>query len=128
MLARTSLPLFLMLGTAASAATLPLKPGTYVLTGTPCHDPAFAAMFDYDGHHFSYPHATKCNSVVKSHAGKTYRISETCSALGDGMATKPDTTQATYTVLSSARVSVSRGAGTAASSYRWCAKTQTKRS
>lgn len=118
----------MMLGTTASAATLPLRPGTYVLAGTSCRDPAFAAMFDYDGRHFSYPHATKCRSVIRSHAGRTYHVSETCSALGDGSATTPDTTQATYTIVSNARVHISHGSKDDASSYRWCAALPAKKS
>ena len=79
------------LGTAANGARLPLKPGTYVLAGTPCKDPPFAAMFSYDGRQFSYPHASGCQSTVLSHRGRSYRIRETCSALGDGTPTTSTT-------------------------------------
>lgn len=120
MLARTGLPLLVMLGTAAAAATLPLKPGTYVAEGAACTDPSFATMFEYDGQHFSYPHATHCKSVIVSHAGHTYHVSETCSANGDGSASKPDTLKATYTLLSATRVRVSHGPTGGPTSYRWC--------
>jgi hypothetical protein len=126
MIARTSWPLLILLGTAASAATLPLRPGTYVPAGSPCHDPALAAMFSYDGSKFSYPHASDCRSTITSHAGRTYRISETCSALGDGSASAPSTTLATYTILAHSRVQVSREHN-AASPYRWCAAVTKKK-
>jgi hypothetical protein len=111
----------MMLGTVTSAATLPLNQGTYVLTRTPCRDPAFATMFEYEGRRFSYPHATQCRSVIRAHLGRAYRVSETCSALGDGSASAPETSQATYTILSNTRVRVSRGSDALVSSYRWCA-------
>jgi hypothetical protein len=114
------LPALLIASTAAQAATLPLKPGTYVAAGTPCKDPPFAAMFGYDGRQFSYPHAAQCRSVIRAHPGKTYRVQETCSALGDGTPTKPDTMSATYTVLSPRTVAVNRGTGKDAIRYRWC--------
>jgi hypothetical protein len=128
MIARASSPLLMMLATAASAAVLPLKPGTYVLSSTPCGDPAFAAMFDYDGRSFSYPHATNCRSVIRAHAGRTYHVSETCSALGDGSASVSDTRQMTYTIVSDTRVRVSRGSGTVVSSYRRCAASLVRKS
>jgi hypothetical protein len=120
MLARTSCLLLAMLATSASASLLPLRPGTYVQAGSACRDPAFAVMFDYDGQHFSYPHATQCTSTITSHAGRTYRLSETCKANGDGSPATADTTHATYTVLSSTRVSISHGPKAASSLYRWC--------
>jgi len=127
MIARTGWPLAMMLGTMASSATLPLRPGTYVETGSPCHDPALAALFDYDGRRFSYPHATNCRSVIQSHAGRTYRVTESCSALGDGSAAIPDTRQATYIVLSNSRVRIDRGPANTTSSYRWCASPRARK-
>lgn len=121
MIAGTSWLLALMLGTMPSAATLPLRPGTYVQTGSPCHDPALAAVFNYDGRRFRYPHATDCRSVIQSHVGRTYYVTESCSALGDGSAAVADTTQATYTVLSNSRVRIGRGPADTTSSFRWCA-------
>ena len=66
MISRDLWPLLLATG-VAPAATLPFSPGTYVQAGVPCDDPPFAATFDYDGHRFSYPHASKCRSAVVSH-------------------------------------------------------------
>ena len=123
MIARTLLPLFLIAG-AAQAANLPLRPGTYVLAGTPCAQPPFAAMFDYDGRAFSYPHASHCRSVVLSRAGRTYRVRETCSAAGDGTPEKPVTLVSTYRVLSRERVELRKVGSKGADTYRWCSPAQ----
>ncbi len=114
------LPVLLITGTASQAATLPLKPGSYVLEGTPCKDPPFAALFDYDGRAFSYPHAAQCRSIVRAHHGRTYRIEETCSAQGDGTPAKPDTMSAIYTVLSRQSVAIRKGQDKTSATYRWC--------
>jgi hypothetical protein len=112
---------------AAQAATLPLKPGTYVLADTPCNDPPFAAMFDYDGRRFSYPHATDCRSAIVLHKGRTYRVRETCLALGDGSAAAPSTTISAYTIRSPERVEVRQGHEKANPVYRWCAPARANR-
>ena len=114
-----ALILSMLLATAADAAELPLKPGTYVLKGQPCADPALAAVFQYDGREFSYPHASHCRSAILSHSGRRYRLRETCSALGDGAPAAPVTTVSSYTVVSAAEVRVSGENGRAPSSYRW---------
>ena len=119
MLAVRILALLAFSATMADAAVLPLRPGAFVLKGQPCANPPLAAMFDYDGREFSYPHASRCRSTILSHAGKTYRRRETCSALGDGSPARPITTVSTYEILSRTELRVSdtahHGAG-----YRWC--------
>ncbi|MGI4878436.1 MAG: hypothetical protein ACRYG4_13225, partial [Janthinobacterium lividum] len=105
---------------AASATTLPLKPGVYVLAGSPCRDPAFAAMFEYDGRNLSYPHASGCVSEVVSHSGKHYTVRETCSALGDGTPAKPEIKVSTYTITSPKQVVVGHRDDPSGSHYRWC--------
>ena len=126
-IAWAALPLLLVIGTAAVAAKLPLRPGAYVLSSTSCRDPAFAATFVYDGDHFVYPHATKCRSIVQSRSGRTYHVAETCSALGDGSAAMPDRTETTYTILSRVLVEVNRGRANGGSSYRWCSSVNSER-
>lgn len=107
MIAHRLWPLLLMTG-AVQAATLPLKAGTYVLTGVPCDEPPFAAMFDYDGNRFSYPHASKCRSTIVSRHGRVYRVREQCAALGDGSPTAPFTTVTNYKIVSQTRVALLR--------------------
>ena len=116
----SALPLIIMCTSAASAATLPLKSGTYVLANVPCHDPAFAAMFTYDGRQFSYPHAKACQSETLSRLGRRYRVRETCSAEGDGSAAAPSTTAAIYEIFSARRVSIDKQNGGKPLVYRWC--------
>lgn len=116
----SALPLLLLCATAASAATLPLKPGTYVLADTPCHDPAFAAMFTYDGRHFSYPHASACRSLILSQRGHTYRVKEICSAAGDGTAASPTSTKSTYEILSPTKVRIDAQSHAPSLLYRRC--------
>ncbi len=129
MIAWRAWPLVMMIGaTAASAAELPLRPGTFVLAGTSCHAPPLAAMFTFDGHQFSYPHATHCRSTVRSHVGKTYRVTETCSALGDGSPTAPSTIETRYTIQSASHVRVGRGRADTGSAYRWCSAVAPARS
>lgn len=117
-----ALALLALVSTMADAAQLPLKPGTYVLAGTACNDPPFAATFSYDGRAFSYPHATRCRSAVAAHNGKTYKIAETCSALGDGTPARAHTLTATYTVDSRTRVEIRKAGEKGRSLYRWCEK------
>ena len=106
--------------TAAAAAVLPLRPGMFVLKDQPCADPAFAAMFQYDGREFSYPHASRCRSTVLSHVGRAWRRRETCYALGDGTPAVPLTTVSSYEIKSATEVLVSDEAHSTAASYRWC--------
>ena len=120
MAARMFLPLIMIAG-VAQAASLPLRAGTYVLADVPCSDPPFAALFDYDGQHFSYPHATKCVSVITARAGATYGVRETCSALGDGTPTAPSTISARYRILSPDRVSIRQASAGKDRVYRRCA-------
>jgi hypothetical protein len=126
MIASRLWPLVLMTA-AAQAATLPLKPGTYVLATVPCNDPPFAATFDYDGRHFSYPHATHCSSAIVSRDDRLYRVRETCSALGDGSPTAASTVVTSYRILSRDRVDVRQAKETDYSTYRWCLSASAKR-
>jgi hypothetical protein len=116
-----ALALIALISTVADAASLPLKSGTYVLVGTACKEPPFAAMFAYDGRAFSYPHATKCRSIVTARRGKTFDIAETCSALGDGTPTKPVMLRASYAIDASTKVEIRKPGHTDALPYRWCA-------
>jgi len=120
-MAGRSLSLLLMLvSTGSAAATLPLKPGTYVLADVPCTNPPLAALFTYDGRQFSYPHATGCRSIIQSHVGQVYRVQTRCSALGDGSRATPTTSLSSYVIASATRVSVGAGNGHARSTFRWC--------
>ena len=119
MLAVRIFALLALSATMADAAVLPLRPGTFLLKGQPCANPALAAIFDYDGREFSYPHASRCRSTVLSHAGKTYRQRETCSALGDGSPARPITTVSTYEIRSPTEVRV-RDTAHHGADYRWC--------
>lgn len=110
----------LLMAAATQAATLPLVSGRYVLASLPCKDPPFAAMFDYDGHRFSYPHASSCRSTVVTRQGSVYRFRETCTALGDGSATASFTAFTVYKIVSPERVTLRRGRGDGAYPYRRC--------
>lgn len=112
-----------VLATSANAATLPLKPGSYVLADTPCKAAPFAAMFEYKGQGFSYPHASRCRSTILSHSGQSYRVKETCAAQGDGTPAKPVTLTSTYTVKGMTQVDVRKTGTRATSPYRWCKST-----
>ncbi len=101
---------------------LSLKHGTYVVEGSSCKEPAFAAMMSWDGTGFSGPHASKCVSRVLSHQGNEFSVSTTCSALGDS--TESPSGQAyvetlSLTRLSNTRIAISNGTKPKAT-YRWC--------
>jgi hypothetical protein len=115
-----ALTLLACVATSTQAAVLPLRPGTYVLANTPCRDPALAGVFSYDGRQFSYPHASRCRSEILSSLGRTYRVRETCSALGDGAPAAPVTTILSYRIMSATQVWVSHPNRRFNSSYRWC--------
>ena len=111
----------MLIGSTLDAAVLPLKPGNYVLASMPCRDPAFAGMFSYDGHQFSYPHATNCRSTLVSRLGRSYKVRETCSAAGDGSVTAPSVTTTTYTIQSDTRLLVADRTSGRPLAYRRCA-------
>lgn len=111
--------LLALIATTADAAVLPLRPGIFVLRGQPCANPPFAAMFNYDGREFTYPHASQCTSAILSHAGKTYRRRETCAALGDGSPARSITTISIYEIRSQTEVRV-RDTAHHGAAYRWC--------
>lgn len=78
-----------LLAAAASTASFPIRAGIYVKVGIDCRNPANAHMFEYDGKHFSYPHASKCSSTILTRAHGEYRVREVCRANGDGSPAKP---------------------------------------
>ena len=78
------LALVIFVAAPAEAATLPLRPGTFVMIGEPCADAPLATLFHYDGRSFSYPHATQCRFQILSHGAQDAKLRETCYALGDG--------------------------------------------
>jgi hypothetical protein len=109
-----------MIATGSSAATLPLKRGEYVLVTVPCKDPPLAAMFTFDGQHFSYPHASDCHSDVRPSGHHSYHVSTTCSTLGDGSPAAATTEVARYTVQSATRVIIRNRSERSDLHYRWC--------
>ena len=105
---------------AASSAVLPLKPGSDALLGVSCKDFAFTALSSYDGRKFSYAHASRCRSVIRSHVGTRYHLRKTCLALGDGTPTAPTVMEANYAMQSFSSVTICRGPNTPILSYRRC--------
>lgn len=117
------LALSAVIATAADAAVLPMKPGSWVMIGDSCKDFAFASQFDYDGNAFSYPHATHCRSVIRAHSGRSYTIDETCTANGDGSRADPFSHAATFVIASPTRIVRRPGPGFEQPyEYRWCGK------
>ena len=108
------------IASAAVAASLPLRAGTYVSTDQDCSNPAFAGTFDYNAGAFSYPHESGCtDSVVRRSAAGHYTLRETCRALGDGTPAKPTTQTIRVHLLSSERVEMTF-AGQRPRTYRLC--------
>ena len=73
---------------AAGAGPLPLARGTYVMRGTSCADPAFAAMRSYDGIGLGDPHSHACRLRVVARHGARYVIDNSCIGAGVGPATR----------------------------------------
>jgi hypothetical protein len=67
---------------------LALKPGVFVREPYSCKDAPNAGIRVWDGVGFSGAASRKCTTRVMSHRGERFRISTTCSALGNGT---PDT-------------------------------------
>ena len=108
------------IASAAVAASLPMRAGTYVSTDQDCSDPASAGTFDYRAGAFSYPHESGCTySVVRRSAAGHYTLRETCMALGDGTPAKPTAQTIHVHVLSSERVEMTF-AGQRPRAYRLC--------
>jgi hypothetical protein len=107
----------------AAHGELILKHGTYVLEGSPCKEPPFAAMKSWDGIGFSGPHASKCTTRVLSHHSEQFNISTACTAIGDGTPNPPgqvDVETLSLVRLSNTRFIVSSETKPKAT-YRWCA-------
>ncbi len=101
---------------------LSLKHGTYVLADSGCADPPFAAMMFWNGTGFSGAHASKCTTHVLSHRGNHYKVSTTCTALGDGTpepAGSEDAVTLSLTRVSDTTFTVDNGTH-APSRYCWC--------
>ena len=76
---------------AVAAGPLPLRAGVYVLHGTPCADPPFAAIRRYDGVGLGDPHSHACTTRVVAHRGALYVVDNACIDAGVGAA--PRTTE-----------------------------------
>ena len=115
------LAIFFGAGTA-SAATLPIEHGFYVLEGVECRDAPLAALFEYKDNQFSYPHAAQCRSEIAGQEGASYLVNETCSAEGDGTPARPISTSSRYQILSRTRLVVTKlNAGDQTlRAYRFC--------
>ncbi len=115
----TSLPALLGLFFFAGAATastnslVPIAAGTWVRDGTACQDAPFAAQFSFDGQAFAGPHASGCRTKVLSHDSDSYRMSTTCTALGDGTPTAKTTEVQRLTIVSPTTVRFSHSKDTA---------------
>ena len=103
---------------------LALKHGIYVREKAPCKGAPNAAILSWDGAGFSGAHSSKCTSRVLSRSGQMFRVSTTCSALGDGSPNPQGSESADsfmLTLLSSTRFEIrkeSHDQGT----YRWCSE------
>jgi len=116
------LALSLLFGTSASAASLPIEQGFYVLDGVECRDAPNAALFEYKDGAFRYPHASQCRSAVVEHTERAYVVDEVCSALGDGTPSEPVKTTSEYKVMSRTRIVVTSltASDREARAYRYC--------
>ncbi|THD64630.1 hypothetical protein [Phenylobacterium sp.] len=125
---RLSIPILLLsAGAGVAAASLPLKPGTYVLAGQSCRDPALAGVFTYDGKAFSSAHAAGCRSLVRSHSEGVYHVWTACSALGDGSPAKETSALTTYAIRSPTEVEVRQDQEASGSIFRWCGPPQAQK-
>ncbi len=100
--------------------TLTLKPGVFVREPYACKDAPNAAIRVWDGAAFSGASSSKCTTRVLNRQGEQFRISTTCSAMGDGT---PDNSNYAEELLltrqSDSRFSISRK-GQPEGKYRWC--------
>ncbi len=76
------------LPTAALAEVVPLRHGTYVQQGTPCADPPFAAMREWDGIGMADPHSHACRAKLLARRGASYVIDNSCIGTGVGPGTR----------------------------------------
>lgn len=83
--------LTLLLATASTASTIPLKAGDYGDISLACDDHPNAGVVSFDGKNFQYPHATRCTDTVTGRTSGLLLISETCRANGDGSPARPTT-------------------------------------
>jgi hypothetical protein len=115
-------------GPVHGASVLPLRSGTYVLSGTPCRDAPFAAMMRFDSKGLSDPHSAQCRSRILARSGSRYRLTTTCRANGDGSPATPTTKIATMRIRTTASfVYVAAGPISNGSIYRLCATSSSDR-
>lgn len=69
---------------SVAAEVVPLRHGTYVRAGTPCADPPFAAMREWDGIGMADPHSHACRARLLARRGASYTISNSCIGTGVG--------------------------------------------
>ena len=79
-----TLTALIAISAAASAEVVPLRHGTYVQTGTPCADPPFAAMREWDGIGLADPHSRACRARVLARHGASYTVDNSCIGTGAG--------------------------------------------
>lgn len=91
---------------AVAADVLPLARGTYVQADTPCADPPFAAIRDYDGRGLPTPHSRDCRARILSQRGGSYRVANDCIGAGEGPAAR-DVERLTIRPLSRTRFAMS---------------------
>jgi hypothetical protein len=100
----------LAVGTLAQAAptsSLPLQPGTYVISSyKPCEEAPLAGVKTFDGKALIGPHESDCTSSIVSHRGETYQISTECRAHGDGTPQSPSKSLETVQVKSKSSLAV----------------------
>jgi len=100
--------------------TLTLKPGVFVREPYACKDAPNAAIRVWDGAAFSGAGSSKCTTRVLSRQGEQFKISTTCSALGDGT---PDNSgyveELLLTRQSDSRFIIARK-DQPEGKYRWC--------
>ena len=99
---------------------LTLKPGAFMREPYACKDAPNAAIRVWDGAAFSGAHSSKCTTRVLSRQGEQFRISTSCSALGDGT---PDTSAYTEEITITRRSDKSfviLKEGQPEGIYRWC--------
>lgn len=66
---------------------LPLSPGVYVMSGSPCASPANAAFRIFDGRGISGSATRACRLTVRSREGDAWRVDQSCEDTYSGQRT-----------------------------------------
>jgi hypothetical protein len=108
---------------AQARPSLPLRPGTYVVSSVQCDGAPFAVTKFWNGSAFSDPHDSACTTKILQARGTEYRLDTVCRAEGDGTPSAPSHERARVKLMDRQTFEffpVVQGVTAKPTAFRWC--------